>query len=135
MELNFHHMALKASDLERSVAFYTALGLHESARWGEGEREIVLMELPGGGRLELFANGGDQYPAEGKYIHFAMESHDIEGDYEHALSIGAKPMTPPKYVDLASKPEPMTFHLAFVIGPDGEQLEFIEVLPAGTRRA
>lgn len=135
MELKFHHMALKTANLEKSVAFYSALGLKESLRWGQGEREIVLMELPGGGRLELFANGGDQYPVEGKYVHFAMESHDIEGDYAHALSIGAQPMTPPKYVDLESSPERATFHLAFVYGPDGEQLEFIEVLPLGTRRA
>ncbi len=134
MDLNFHHMALKTNDLQKSVDFYTKLGLKEALRWGEGEKEIVLMELPGGGRLELFANGGDQYPAQGKYIHFAIGSCDIEGDYARALCAGATPMTPPKYVDLASKPTPCTFHLAFVIGPNGEQLEFIEVLDYGTRR-
>ncbi len=124
----FHHVALKCKDLNKSVAFYQALGMTEYARWGAGESEIVLMDLGGGGKLELFANGGDAYPQEGKYAHIALESHQIEEDYAKALAAGGTPMTPPKFVPLDSKPTPMTLHLAFVQGPDGEEVEFIEAL-------
>lgn len=125
-KLGFHHVALKCKDFEKSIAFYEALGLKEYARWGSPERRIALLNLPGGGKMELFSDGGDMYPEEGKYVHFALASSDVEGDYERAVKAGGTPLTPPKTVELASSPVLLTLHLAFVKGPDGEQIEFIE---------
>lgn len=124
--LGFHHIALKCKDFEKSIAFYKALGLTEYARWGNPERRIILMNLPGGGMMELFSDGGDMYPEEGKYVHLALASTDVEGDYERALKAGATPHIAPKTVELESTPVLLTLHLAFVKGPDGEQVEFIE---------
>ncbi len=123
--LAIHHVALKCKDFEKSIAFYKAIGLTEYSRLGTPEREIVLMKFPQGGMMELFSDGGDMFPEEGKYVHLALTSSNVEEDYNKALVAGAKPLTPPKTVQLSSNPVPLTLHLAFVKGPDGEQLEFI----------
>ena len=124
--LGFHHIALKCKDFEKSIAFYKALGLTEYARWGSPERRIILLKLPSGGMMELFSDGGDMYPEEGKYVHLALASSDVEGDYEKALAAGGTPHIAPKTVELESSPMLLTLHLAFVKGPDGEQVEFVQ---------
>lgn len=124
--LGFHHIALKCKDFEKSIAFYKALGLTEYARWGSPERRIILLKLPNGGMMELFSDGGDMYPEEGKYVHLALASSDVEGDYEKALAAGGTPHIAPKTVELESSPVLLTLHLAFVKGPDGEQVEFVQ---------
>lgn len=125
--MRFHHVALRTTCLERSVEFYRALGMKEIVRWGEGMYEIVMLDVGDGGRFELFANRGVDYPAEGRFQHFAFGVEDVVAAYEKALSIGAKPLTPPKTVPLEdARPERMAIQVAFVLGPDGEQLEFFK---------
>ena len=126
--LGFHHIALKCANLEKSLKFYTALGLTEVLRWGEGEKEIVMMELADGGIIELFANGGDEYAVNGKWAHFAMSTSDVDGMFEKAISAGATPLIAPKTVPLDSKPVLASIHIAFVKGPDGEEVEFFQRL-------
>ena len=50
--IGFHHIGLKTKDLARSVAFYEALGMKEIVRWGEGEKEIVMLDIGDGGRFK-----------------------------------------------------------------------------------
>ena len=127
--LTFHHIGLKCADLAKSLKFYKALGLGEVVRWGEGEGEVVMLAIDDGGRIELFANGGDAYSEQGKWVHFAMGCEDVDGMYERALAAGATPLTPPKTVPLASVPEPISIRIAFVKGPDGEEVEFFRQMP------
>ena len=123
----FHHVALRTTCLEKSLSFYKALGMEEIVRWGEGELEIVMLDIGDGGRLELFANRGIDYPAEGRWQHFAISACDVPAAYELALSLGAKPITAPKTVPLDdARPQPITIQVAFVEGPDGEQVEFFK---------
>ena len=122
--MGFHHIGLKAADFEKSLAFYKALGLKEIVRWGEGEKTIAMLDLGDGGRLELFANGGDEFSENGKWVHFAVCVEDVKAAYEYALSLGATSHIAPKVVPLDSTPEKITIEVAFVKGPDGEQLEF-----------
>ena len=125
--MGFHHVALRTTDLEKSLAFYKALGMKEIVRWGEGEMEIVMLDIGDGGRLEVFANRGVDYPAEGRWQHFAVAVDDVVAAYELALSLGAKPAIAPKIVPIdGAKPAPITIQVAFVEGPDGEQLEFFK---------
>ena len=51
---------------------------------------------------------------------------DMYQAYETALKAGFQPKTAPKVVPLDSWPEKMTFNIAFVIGNDGEELEFFK---------
>ena len=124
--LGFHHIGLKTSDFEKSQRFYEALGLREIVRWGEGEREIIMYDIGDGGRIELFANGGDEFAEQGKWVHFAVCVEDVEHAYNVALAAGATPHIAPKVVPLDSKPEKISINIAFVKGPDGEQIEFFK---------
>ena len=125
-KLGFHHIALKCCDIEKSLTMYQALGLKEVLRWGEGENLIVMLEMADGGRIELFANGSKEFSPMGKWAHFAMGTDDITGTYETALAAGFVSKIAPKVVPLASQPYQASINIAFVIGPDGEEVEFFK---------
>ena len=122
--LGFHHIGLKCTDIEKSLAMYQALGMKEVVRWGEGSRLVVMLDIGDGGRIELFANGSEDFSANGKWIHFAMGVADVDAAYETALAAGFASKTAPKVVALSSLPQPMHINVAFVKGPDGEEVEF-----------
>jgi catechol 2,3-dioxygenase-like lactoylglutathione lyase family enzyme len=56
MDLTVHHIGIAVADLDRSVAFYEALGFSRAATFGppDGSRTIVQM-VKGDGMIELFA--------------------------------------------------------------------------------
>ena len=123
-KLGFHHIALKCCDIEKSLTMYKALGMQEVLRWGEGENLIVMLDIGDGGRIELFANGSEAFSPMGKWAHFAMSTNDVDATYETALAAGFVSKIAPKVVPLASAPAPTSINIAFVIGPDGEEVEF-----------
>ena len=126
--LGFHHIGLKVADLAKSKSMYEALGMKEVCSWGEGDSEIVMLDLGDGGRLELFAGGGDFLSTEGKWLHFAMKVNDVDAAYQTALAAGFVSKTAPKIVPLQSRPTSISINIAFVVGPDGEELEFFRQL-------
>ena len=125
--MGFHHVALKATNFEESLKFFTeGLGMKFYTQWGEGDGRIAMLNLGDGGILELFAGG-----AEGpntNYIHFAMKVDDVDAAYATALAAGAKPKMEPKVVPLDSAPVKLTLNCAFVYGPSGEELEFFRIV-------
>jgi len=130
--LGFHHIALKVKDFAKSRDFYVnGLGMTPIVGWGEGDGEVIMLDLGDGGIFELFAGGGDHLSNNGKWLHFAMKTDDVEKAYETALAAGAEPKMPPTVVDLDSRPYKMTLKIAFVKGFDGEELEFFSVLKKG----
>ena len=126
--LGFHHIALKARDFKKSCDFYAALGMTPLVGWGEGNSEIQMFDLGDGGILELFAGGDDSLSDNGKWLHFAMKTDCVDTAYEKALAAGARTHIAPKDVELNSRPYKMTIRIAFVLGPDDEQLEFFKVV-------
>lgn len=127
--MGFHHVALRTTNFEKSLEFYKALGMEFIVQWGQGPMTIAMFDIGDGGRFEIFANRGVDYPSEGRLQHFAFCVDDVEAAYAHALSIGAEALTPPKTVPLEDAiPEKITIQVAFVKGPDGEQLEFFKQL-------
>lgn len=124
----FHHVALRCSDINKSLEMYKALGLREVIRWGEGEKLIVMLECPSGDRIEFFANGSDFYSENGKWQHFALCVDDVNLAYQTALEAGFKSQTPPKIAPLDSQPYKTTLNVAFVTGNDNESLEFFKEL-------
>ncbi len=122
------HLALKTSDFEKSLAFYKAIGMEPYISWGEGDKHIQMLKFGKCGILELFAGGkkldSDVGEYAGKYIHFAYEVDDVEAAFNAAIAAGAKPKILPKVVALESEPEKVSINIAFVYGPDGEELEF-----------
>lgn len=128
MAMGFHHIALKCKNIEKSLTMYRALGMTEVVRWGEGERLIVMLDVGDGGRIELFANGSDEFAENGKWQHFALCVDNVDEAYAHAIAAGFEPLVLPKVVPLESSPEKIAINVAFVKGPDGEQLEFFRQL-------
>ncbi len=127
--MGFHHVALRTTDFEKSLQFYKALGMKPVIEWGQGMMTIAMFDIGDGGRFEIFANRGVDYPAEGRLQHFAFKVDDVEAAYEHALSVGAAEHTKPKTVPLEdARPYKTTIQVAFVTGPDGELLEFFKEL-------
>ncbi len=124
----FAHIALRCSDINKSIQMYEALGMKEVIRWGEGEKLIVMLEMPNGDRIELFANGSSFYSENGKWQHFAVCVDDVNAAYEAAINAGFKSQTPPKIAPLDSSPYKTTLNVAFVTGNDNESLEFFKEL-------
>ncbi len=123
-----HHIALMASDFEKSLAFYKALGFKEVARWGDEIKTIAMLDIGDGSRIELFSNGGDEYSVAGKWAHFAVKVDDVEEAFDIAVKAGGVPKIYPKVVPLDSSPYKMSINIAFVYGPSGEELEFFKEL-------
>lgn len=127
--LGFTHIALRVKDFDKSYKFYTeVLGLKPTITWGEGDKRVQMLDFGDGGILELFAGGDESLQPVGNWQHFAMKVDDVDKAYADAVAGGAAPHIPPKTVALDSKPYKVTLHIAFVTGPDNEQLEFFSMI-------
>jgi lactoylglutathione lyase len=117
------HTCYRIGDIDRSVAFYEALGFEEVGRMPIREEAInVFMGLPGdGARLELTYNFGvDAYELGTAYGHIAMTVDDIDGTLARLAEQGITPEKPPYTVSEGGS------RLCFVRDPDGYRIELIE---------
>jgi len=127
-----HHIALYASDYDKSLKFYTeALGFQPICSWEQKSGEkIVMLDVGDGSILELFeSNYMKEHPekkTKGLYWHLCYKADDVDGAYQIAMDAGATSSQPPMNVDLDAKPKPFTIRNAFVFGPDGESIEFFK---------
>lgn len=128
MSVGLHHVALKTSDLEKSLTMYKALGMTEEWRSGEGKSEIAMVNIGDGSKIEFFANGGDEFHANGKWEHLALRTDDVDKAYKTALDAGFVSRTAPFDLEVNSRPEKINIRIAFVYGPDGEVVEFFKEL-------
>jgi lactoylglutathione lyase len=117
------HTCYRIGDIDRSVAFYEALGLQELRRVPIREEAInVFMGFPGDGpRLELTYNFGvDAYELGTGYNHVAMTVEDLDGTLAALAGHGIEPERPPYRVREGGS------RLCFVRDPDGYRVELIE---------
>jgi len=117
------HTCYRIGDIDRSVAFYEALGFEERRRMPIREEAInVFMGLPGDGdRLELTYNHGvDSYELGTGYNHIALTVDDLDGTLEELGGKGIEPEKPPYRVREGGS------RICFVRDPDGYRVELIE---------
>jgi len=117
------HTCYRITDIDRSVAFYTALGFEERRRMPIREEAInVFMGLPGAGdQLELTYNFGvDSYELGTGYGHIALTVDDMNGTLEQLAAQGIEPERPPYQLREGGS------FLCFVRDPDGYRIELIE---------
>ena len=117
------HTCYRIGDVDRSVAFYEALGFEEMGRMPIREEAVnVFMGLPGdGARLELTHNFGvDSYDLGTGYNHIAVAVEDLDGTLERLAAKGIEPEKPPYTVREGGS------RLCFVRDPDGYRIELIE---------
>jgi lactoylglutathione lyase len=119
------HTCYRITDIDRSVAFYNALGFEEIARMPIRDEAVnVFMNLPGDGekpRLELTYNFGvGSYDLGTGYGHIAITADDLDATLENLEKQGIEPEKPPYTVREGGS------RLCFVRDPDGYRIELIE---------
>jgi lactoylglutathione lyase len=117
------HTCYRIGDIDRSVAFYKALGFEEVGRHPIRDEAInVFTGLPGdGARLELTYNFGvDSYELGTGYNHIAVTVDDMDGTLAALSDKGSEPERPP-YTVREGGPR-----LCFVRDPDGYRIELLE---------
>ncbi len=118
------HTCYRITDIDRSVAFYAALGFHEVRRAPiRDEATNVFMNLPEDGpepRLELTFNHGHTEPYEigTGYGHIAITTPDLDGRLAELAELGIEPERAPYLVG--------STRICFVRDPDDYRIEIIE---------
>jgi len=137
---SMHHVALRTDRYDETVAFYRdGLGLTPIYQFsiGEGKRALILRCGRGAdsGHVEVFErdeSDGD-VPTEGRLLHIALATPDVDAMYEKAIAAGAssrmEPTDPDHVNALPAEEQPagaerFTPRIAFVTGPTGEIIEF-----------
>jgi catechol 2,3-dioxygenase-like lactoylglutathione lyase family enzyme len=128
VQLQPHHIGIVVSDLERSTAFYGALGFETvlDLPFPDGSRAIRFIRL-GGFEIELFwyaEPASAAHPPAGKgqlgFRHFALSTPDIEATLLGLKSAGL--VTPECEVHSV----PAGYRLLFLRDPDGTEIEIMQ---------
>ncbi len=135
----FHHVALRATDFDRTIKFYTeGLGFkvhYEFAVPGRIDRAAFL-DAGDGRYIEVFGPASsvqsegrrrhsDEERTEGALLHFCLRVADTEAAYARALAAGAESRVAPRTGTLSQDPL-VEVRIAFVTGPEGEVIEFLQ---------
>ncbi len=119
------HTCYRITDIDRSIAFYNALGFEEVGRIPIGDEAVnVFMNQPGDGdmpRLELTYNFGvDSYELGSGYGHIAITSPDLATTLAKLAEQGIQPEKPPYSIREGGS------RIVFVRDPDQYRVEIIE---------
>jgi lactoylglutathione lyase len=117
------HTCYRIGEIDRSVAFYEALGFEEMGRHPIRDEAInVFMGLPDdGARLELTYNFGvDSYELGTGYNHIAITTSDLDATLASLAEQGIEPEKPPYTVREGGS------RICFVRDPDQYRVEIIE---------
>lgn len=116
--MRLHHTAIMASDLERSIDFYTRhFGFRLLERVEHAGEQLAFLALDGG-VIELVQGAG--HFAEGVVNHIALAVDDLTDAIERLIHAGVH------CFDAAPVPIFRGGRNAFCAGPDGELIELIE---------
>lgn len=122
----YHHIGLFTADAKRSLKFYTeGLGgkeVHHFTKSGT-DMTIYLVDLGGNAVVEIVPRGTGEPEANARWAHIALAVDDVWEACEQAVAAGAKMQDEPARKMLGT----MCVSNAFVIGPDGEKIEFFHV--------
>lgn len=117
------HTCYRIVEIDRSVAFYSALGFEELHRMSLPDGATnVFMGLPDdGARLELTYNPGtESYEVGSGYGHIAVTTNDLDGTLTGLAGQGIRPEKPPYTVGDGGT------RICFVRDPDDYRIELIE---------
>jgi lactoylglutathione lyase len=113
------HVTFCVSDLDRSLAFFAALGFREQFRFNaDAQTTNVFLEIAGlPTRLELAAA---DTPAETGYSHFAIRVDDLDAALAALAAEGIGPDSGQGIIEAGSA------RYCYVRDPDGGRIELLE---------
>ena len=122
MGLQYLHTMVRVLDLDKSIAFYKLLGLHETRRYdNEGGRFTLVFLAPEGqpeSPIELTYNwdGDSALPSDSRHFgHLAYGVDDIYATCAHLAANGVVINRPPR-----------DGRMAFVRSPDNVSIELLQ---------
>jgi catechol 2,3-dioxygenase-like lactoylglutathione lyase family enzyme len=135
----FHHVAIRAVDFDATIRFYTeGLGFKVHYRFSVPDRidRAAFLDAGDGRYIEVFGQGStvqsegrrrrpNEEATEGALLHFCLRVTDVEASYARALAAGAVSRIAPRIARLGGEP-PAEVQIAFVVGPNGEVIEFLK---------
>lgn len=121
MDLTPHHVGIIVADLERSKAFYRALGFEAVSERVAEDKTLSFLRL-GAIQLELFWYRESVPAAEDSsrvlgFRHLAFETHDIDAAFAELSAAGLLPE------GVAIREIPPDWRLLFFNDPDGVEIE------------
>jgi glyoxylase I family protein len=120
-----HHVAVEASDFDRSLRFYTeGLGFRNVLTFPEEDRTVAMLDAGDASYVELFSSGDGEKP-RGSILHFALRAGDCDTATERARAAGGAITQEPTDAVLQGDP-PVPVRYSFCEGPDGEQIELLQ---------
>ncbi|MGA0333614.1 MAG: VOC family protein [Kiritimatiellia bacterium] len=122
----FHHTAIRVVDFDRCLAFYEKLGILPARNWGEAPNRAAMLNAGDGNYLEVFEGGDPEAPSEGRMIHFALRTPDVDSAHTAALAAGATERMAPTDKVIQSQQGPVPIRISFVVSPSGEIIEFFQ---------
>ncbi len=124
------HTAFAAHDLERSLAFYAKLGIHEAFRLHreDGSLMLVYLHVAGDRFIEVFPGGPPPDPERrGSFLHLCLLTDDMEATVEQLRSEGVTIDREPK-VGLDHNTQ------AWIHDPDGNAIELMQLVEESPQR-
>jgi lactoylglutathione lyase len=124
------HLAFAAHNLERSLAFYAKLGLHEAFRLHheDGTLMLVYLHVTGDRFIEVFPNGPAPDPQrQGSFMHLCLVVDDLHGTIEQIQKEG---------IAIEQEPKVGLDHnwQAWIRDPDGNPIELMQLVEASPQR-
>ena len=131
MTVRLHHVAVQTAHFDQSLRFYTELlGAELLTRRPFKHREMAWLKV-GEVRLELFSTRSgetdllqtwtDHIPGP---VHLAFEVDDLNAFLDRAQKLGAR--LHPSHPEPFTPPVPGAGRIAYLLGPDGEEVEVRE---------
>jgi lactoylglutathione lyase len=122
------HIGLRVADLDRSLAFYTAVGYEIVGNVPEtGLGHLTMLKLPGDEfvTIELVHNPGETAAGDGSRLsHFVIQVDSMDATLTELAARG---------IDLEAPTSPdgsADFRTTWIVDPDGNRIELVQ-WPAG----
>ncbi len=122
MTIRIHHVAVRVTDMTRSIAFYErhfALRVASRDTLASGATIAFLAHDGDGSQLELIAGVADHHPGDGLVHHVAFQVDDVGAAFERLRDAGVT------LIEAAPQTLPNGRQLFSCRGPDGERVQVV----------